>query len=79
MEEKINLNKEENMGQLNFEIALKRLEGLVERLETGNETLENSLEIYEKATSLASFCYDELNSAKKRISKLEDIENHSMG
>lgn len=38
-----------------FEQALARLEGIVERLEGGEETLEASLRLYEEAVGLWRF------------------------
>ncbi|HUT73437.1 MAG TPA: exodeoxyribonuclease VII small subunit [Armatimonadota bacterium] len=59
-----------------FEDALARLEQIVERLESGEESLEDSLRLYEEATALGRYCQQRLQAAEQRIAKLanEDQE-----
>jgi exodeoxyribonuclease VII small subunit len=53
-----------------FEDALARLEQIVERLESGEESLEDSLRLYEEATALGRYCQQRLQAAEERIAKL---------
>lgn len=61
-------------GQTNeptFEEMLEELEAIVERLETGNLTLEESLEAYEASVKLAAACQQMLDQAELRITSIE--------
>jgi len=50
-----------------FEEALAELEQVVRKLESGDATLEKSLELFERGVSLAGFCHKKLEEAQKRI------------
>lgn len=55
------------MKDLNFEKALKDLETTVERLEQGNLSLDEALELFEKGVKLAKFLRKELEKAEKKV------------
>lgn len=50
-----------------FEKALAELETIVGKMESGELTLDDSLEKYEEGIKLARFCKDKLDKAEKRI------------
>lgn len=50
-----------------FEEALKRLEGVVERLEEGEIPLEEALKLFEEGVKLSRLCHQKLDEAEKRI------------
>ena len=54
-----------------FESAMIDLEKIVERLEGENESLEKSLELFEKGTKLAEELRGQLDSAEQRIKVLQ--------
>ena len=56
---------------LPFEEALKRLEGIVEAMESGDLPLESLLARFEEGTQLAKVCQTKLTDAELKISKLE--------
>ena len=56
--------------QIQFEEAFKRLETIVAQLESGEESLENSLELFEEGIQLAETCRTKLDKAEQVISKL---------
>ena len=56
--------------QIQFEEAFKRLETIVAQLESGEESLENSLELFEEGIQLAEACRTKLDKAEQEISKL---------
>ena len=58
------------MTEMKFEEALKRLEKLVEELESGKLTLEDSLKKYEEGVRLSRFCHKTLQTAQKKIQVL---------
>ena len=54
-----------------FETALKRLEGIVEAMESGDLALETLLEKYEEGSRLVKICQTKLEEAELKIQKLE--------
>jgi exodeoxyribonuclease VII small subunit len=57
---------------LPFEQALARLEAIVERLESGQPSLEESLALFEEGTALRAQCEEKLTRAEGAIKKLVD-------
>lgn len=52
---------------MGLEEALDSLEQVVQLLEEGKMTLEESLDLYEKGMTLVKLCNSRLESAQKRI------------
>ena len=50
-----------------FESSLERLEAIVKELESGQATLERSLELFEEGMKLSEACRGQLDAAEKRI------------
>ncbi|ATH09355.1 exodeoxyribonuclease VII small subunit [Halobacteriovorax marinus] len=59
-------------GKQSFEESLNELEKLVQGLEDGDLSLDESLKKFEEGTKLYKFCKDELTKAEKKITKLSD-------
>lgn len=57
---------------VDFEAALEELEGLVERMEEGDLSLEESLKTYERGIELSRACQKSLNAAEQRIQILTE-------
>lgn len=55
------------MTELRFEEALKKLESIVDGLEQGKISLEESLKKYEEGIKLARYCSEKLDEAEKKI------------
>ncbi len=55
------------MTSLNFEKALADLENIVEKLEKGGLSLNESLALFEKGVKLAKFLREELGKAEKKV------------
>jgi len=53
-----------------FEAALQELEGLVERLEQGEGSLEDSLKDFERGIALTRTCQQSLQDAEQKIQRL---------
>lgn len=53
-----------------FEKSIKELEKIVNKLETGETTLSESLELFEKGINLAKECHKMLDDAEKKVSVL---------
>ncbi len=54
----------------NFEHYLLELEQLVERMERGEQTLEQSLRDFERGVTLAKSCESTLRQAEQRVDQL---------
>lgn len=52
---------------MSFEDALKELERIVQRLESGDEQLDMSIALYERGSQLRQRCADRLDAAQARI------------
>lgn len=50
-----------------FESALERLEEITDQLESGDSSLEESIELYTEGLKIAKFCNDTLTDAEKKI------------
>ena len=55
---------------LNFEDGLKRLEEIVRKMEQGNASLEESLNLFEEGTRLVAYCGKQLDEAELRVVRL---------
>ena len=55
---------------LDFEAAIKELESLVERMEQGDQTLEQSLKDFERGVELTRTCQQALKQAEQKVHKL---------
>ena len=55
---------------LNFEKALKELESLIEDMEQGELSLEDSLKRFEKGISLTAECQQALQKAELKVQEL---------
>jgi exodeoxyribonuclease VII small subunit len=53
-----------------FETAVTRLEEIVQRLEKGELTLEESLTLYEEGIGLSKLCHQKLEEAEGKIELL---------
>ncbi len=55
----------------NFETAMAELDALVEKMESGELALEESLSAYQRGTELLKYCEKVLADAQQRIQVLE--------
>ena len=53
-----------------FESTLEKLEKIVERLESGEENLDDSIALYEEGVNISNYCKDMLEIAKQRVEKV---------
>ncbi|SFJ89968.1 exodeoxyribonuclease VII small subunit [Methylophaga sulfidovorans] len=56
--------------KLDYEAAVKELETLVERLEEGDISLEESLKLYERGVLLTRDCQESLQAAEQKVQML---------
>ena len=58
-----------------FEDALEELETIVQRMEDGDPSLEESLKLFERGMALTRKCQAALDNAEQRIRTLADPES----
>jgi exodeoxyribonuclease VII small subunit len=61
--------------EMKFEDKLAELETIVEKLETGQLPLEESLELFEHAITLSRECNNILKNTKQKVEKLIEEDN----
>lgn len=58
-------------SELNLEEAFAQLESIVQRLESGEESLEDTLKLFEEGTALVNTCQKILDEAEQKIEILD--------
>jgi len=66
-----------DIEKLSFEEAMAALEQVVARLESGQVSLEDSINLYTRGTALKAHCEAKLKGAQARIEKITLDENGS--
>jgi exodeoxyribonuclease VII small subunit len=66
------------MAKKKFEEALQELETIVQRLEDGNLSLDESLALFEEGIKLSRLCSQRLGEAEKKVEVLLKNENGSL-
>ena len=61
----------EAIAELSFEAALKRLEEIVRKLESGEASLDEAIELYSEGDRLKQQCEARLQAAQARIEKIQ--------
>jgi exodeoxyribonuclease VII small subunit len=61
----------ETISELSFEAALKRLEEIVRKLESGEASLDESIRLYGEGDRLKQQCEARLAAAQARIEKIQ--------
>ena len=59
---------------MKFEESLRELDGIVDKLESGKLSLDESVELYSKGMKLCVECADKLNEVKGKIALLEESQ-----
>ena len=59
-----------DIASMSFEDALKELEGIVSRLESGDAPLEESIALYERGAALKAHCEKKLTDAREKVEKI---------
>ena len=68
--------KPADIGQIaEFEKSLEELEKLVERMEQGDQSLDDSLKSYERGVALYRNCQGALEQAELRVKLLSDPQS----
>ncbi len=70
-----NTHQEETAATISFEAAFERLETILEKMNTGSISLDESLCLYEEADKLIITCNKRLTDAEKKIEILVKNRN----
>jgi exodeoxyribonuclease VII small subunit len=62
---------DDGIAELSFEDALKRLEAIVQQLESGDVPLETSIALYGEGDKLRTQCEARLKAAQARIDQIQ--------
>ena len=60
--------------EFDFETALSQLKEIVEKIESGECSLEESIKLFEKGIELSDTCTKMLNDAKEKVLKISAKE-----
>ena len=60
--------------KLSYEAARDELAEVVEALESGSETLEESLKLWERGEELAKICQEWLDGARKKLDAVKSAK-----
>ncbi|MBC8509148.1 MAG: exodeoxyribonuclease VII small subunit [Anaerolineales bacterium] len=66
--------KKPSVEELNYEDAFTELEGIINMLETDEQTLDEILAIFERGQALAKYCADLLDKAELKTKQLSGDE-----
>ncbi|RWZ60119.1 exodeoxyribonuclease VII small subunit [Halobacillus fulvus] len=64
------MNMSEKKAEISFEEAMKQLEELVEKLETGDVPLEQAIQYYQKGMELSKVCNEKLGHVEKQMQQI---------
>jgi exodeoxyribonuclease VII small subunit len=64
------MNEVNNQEPASFEDALKELESIVKKMESGEAKLEEALGLFERGVKLSRFCSKKLEEAEKKVEML---------
>ena len=59
---------------MSFEKKLTRLEEIVQKMEAGELSLDDSLKLFEEGVKLSRDCNKELNQAEQKVKKLMGVD-----
>ena len=59
-----------NASKLTFEQSMRRLEEIIDNLESGNVELEDAISLYIEGVKLQEHCKNKLENAKLKINKI---------
>lgn len=63
-----------NKAKMSFEKAISELEEIVQKLERGDLSLDESIEFFQKGIELSKFCSKKLDEIERKISILIEDE-----
>ena len=64
--------------KISFEESLLRLKEIVDALEKGSTSLEESMKLFEEGSKLAASCYETLKKAEQKVTEISNNTEASM-
>jgi exodeoxyribonuclease VII small subunit len=64
-------DQQDDVAELSFEAALKRLEEIVRKLESGEAPLDDAIKLYEEGDRLKQQCEARLQAAQAKIEQIQ--------
>ena len=64
----------DDINSLSYEAAYQELERVVTRLESGEQSLEESVALYERGQRLSAHCQRLLENAQLRIRQVDELD-----
>jgi exodeoxyribonuclease VII small subunit len=64
------MSKTNDVTKMNFETAISELEAIVNKFESGQVDLENSIDLYARGAQLKTHCEKKLSEAKLKVEKI---------
>ncbi len=61
---------QDTIDNMSFEVALEKLESIVNQLEGGNTPLEEAIRLYQLGNRLKKHCESTLKNAEERVSQI---------
>lgn len=61
------------MEKISYEDALKELSEIIDKIEKGQISLDESLKLIERGKQLISVCHDSLAQAKGKLTEIEEV------
>ena len=61
---------EKAVKDMSFEEAMKELESVVAKLESGDVPLEDSIKLYERGAALKEHCQKKLSEAEEKVAQI---------
>ncbi len=68
----------DDIAAMSFELALKELETIVRKLESGQGELESSIADFERGTALKEHCQKKLTDARMKVEKIMQSADGSL-
>lgn len=62
------------MRKISYETNITKLREIIDKLESGETSLEESLKLFEQGIKLSTSCYETLKNAEQKITELSEIE-----
>lgn len=64
--------------EMTFEMAMKELEAIVEKLEQGDVEIEKALEYYQKGMKLSKICTDKLTHVQEKMVQIMNEQGETL-
>ncbi len=64
------MSAQKDIAGKSFEVAMRELEEIVSKIESGNAPLEEAITLYERGAALKAHCEAKLKAAREKVDKI---------